>query len=91
MEIALGKQLSDLEFERLWTDQYNAMSTASDYAHYNITKAAIFATDYPPFTFDVIEWIKRKWLINKQEAVIQRVKIWQDGWAMQLFAPIMGK
>ena len=65
MEIALGKQLSDLEFERLWTDQYNAMSTASDYAHYNITKAAIFATDYPPFTFDVIEWIKRK-LANQQ-------------------------
>ena len=79
MEIALGKQLSDLEFERLWTDQYNAMSTASDYAHYNITKAAIFATDYPPFTFDVIEWIKRK-LANQQTGGSDSTREDMAGW-----------
>ena len=79
MEIALGKQLSDLEFERLWTDQYNAMSTASDYAHYNITKATIFATDYPPFTFDVIEWIKRK-LANQQTGGSDSTREDMAGW-----------
>ena len=60
MEDALGKKLSDKEFIVLWSNQYEAMSVASDYAHYNITKAAIFASDYPPSFWDFIEWIKRK-------------------------------
>ena len=59
MEQALGKNLSDEEFEKLWKEQYNQMSNASDYAHYNVTMAAAFATNYSPSIFDLIEWAKR--------------------------------
>ena len=65
MENAIGYQLSDDEFEVLWRRQYANMRNASDYAHYNITTAAMLATDYPPVFLDFIEWIKRL-LANQQ-------------------------
>ena len=60
MESAIGYQLTDDEFEALWERQYANMRNASDYAHYNITSAAIIATDYPPSGWDFIEWAKRR-------------------------------
>ena len=45
MEKALGRKLTDKEFERLWDEQYNAMKGKGDFAHQQVTTAAILATD----------------------------------------------
>lgn len=44
-ETALGKNLSDKEFTELWNEQYYAMKGKGDFAHQQITTAAILATD----------------------------------------------
>lgn len=59
MEKALGQSLTDSEFEILWKTQYENMKNASDYAHYNITTAAIMSTDYPPAWWNIPEGVKR--------------------------------
>jgi len=79
MENALGRKLTDGEFKLLWTEQYDTMSKASDYAHYNITKAAIIATDYPPPLIDTIGWLKR-YLANQKSGGNDMMREDMAGW-----------
>lgn len=39
MEQALGKKLTNKEFQKLWEKQYNSMKNKTDYAHQSITTA----------------------------------------------------
>lgn len=45
MEKALGRKLSEEEFEQLWNEQSASMKGKGDYAHQQITTASILATD----------------------------------------------
>lgn len=45
MEKALGRKLTEEEFERLWDEQYNTMKGKGDFSHQQITLASILATD----------------------------------------------